>query len=48
MFKFFTPIKANSILPEVKAKFANILMQRNSIMELQAELNSVVNQEVIT
>lgn len=46
MFKFFTPIKANSILPEVKVKFANILMQRNSIMDLQAELNSVVNQEV--
>jgi hypothetical protein len=46
VFKFFTPIKANSILPEVKVKFANILMQRNSIMDLQAELNSVVNQEV--
>ncbi len=46
MFNLFTPIKANSILPEVKAKFANILMQRNSIMDLQAELNSVGNQEV--
>jgi hypothetical protein len=46
VFNFFTPIEANSILPEVKVKFANILMQRNSIMDLQAELNSVVNQEV--
>jgi hypothetical protein len=46
MFSFFTPIKANRILPEVKVKFANILMQRNIIMELQAELNSVINQEV--
>ncbi len=46
MFNFFTPIKANSILPEVKAKFANILMQRKSIMDLQAELNSVVSHEV--
>ena len=46
MFNFFTPVKANSILPEVKVKFANILMQRNSIMDLQVELNSVVNQEV--
>ena len=45
MFNFFTPIKANSILPEVKVKFANILTQRNSIMDLQAELNSVVDQE---
>ena len=48
MFSFFTPIKANKILPEVKVKFANILTQRNSIMELQAELNSVINQECIT
>jgi hypothetical protein len=46
MFNFFTPVKANRILPEVKVKFANILMQRNSIMDLQAELNSVVNQEL--
>jgi len=46
MFNFFTPFKANSILPEVKAKFANILMQRKSIMDLQAELNSVVSHEV--
>jgi hypothetical protein len=46
MFNFFTPINANSILPEVKAKFANILMQRKSIMDLQAELNSVVSHEV--
>ena len=46
MFNFFTPIEANSILPEVKVKFSNILMQRNSIMDLQAELNSVINQEV--
>ena len=38
MFNFFTPVKANRILPEVKVKFANILMQRNSIMDLQAEL----------
>ena len=45
MFNFFTPIKANSILPEVKVKFANILTQRNSIMDLQAELNSGVDQE---
>jgi hypothetical protein len=45
MFKLFTPIKANSILPEVKAKFVRILNQRNNIMELQVELNSIVNLE---
>lgn len=45
MFKFFTPIKANSILPEVRAKFVGILNQRNNIMELQVELNSIVNKE---
>jgi len=46
MFNLFTPVKANRILQEVMFKFANILMQRNSIMDLQAELNSVVNQEL--
>lgn len=46
MFNFFTPVEANSILPEVKVKFANILMQRNNIMNLQAELESVASQEV--
>ena len=46
MFNFFTPVKANRILPEVKVKFTNILMQRNSIMDLQAELNAVVNQDL--
>ena len=45
MFKFFTPIKANSILPEVEAKFVRILNQRNNIMELQVELNAIVNLE---
>ena len=45
MFKLFTPIKANNILPEVKAKFVRILNQRNNIMELQVELNSIVNLE---
>ena len=45
MFKLFTPIKANSILPEVKVKFVRILNQRNNIMELQIELNSIVNLE---
>lgn len=45
MFKLFTPIKANSILPEVKEKFVRILNQRNNIMELQVELNSIVNLE---
>ena len=45
MFKLFTPIKANSILPEVKVKFVRILNQRNNIMELQVELNSIVNLE---
>jgi len=46
MFDFFTPIKANSILSEVKIKFANILMQRKYLMDLQAELDAVVGQEV--
>jgi hypothetical protein len=45
MFKLFTPIKANSILPEVRAKFVRILNQRNNIMELQVELNSIINLE---
>lgn len=46
MFKFFTPVEANSILPEVKVKFANILMQRNNIMDLQTELESVASHKV--
>lgn len=46
MFNFFTPVEANSILPEVKVKFANILMQRNNIMDLQTELESVASQDV--
>jgi len=46
MFDFFTPAKANGILPEIKVKFANILTQRNNIMDLQTELNSIIDQEV--
>jgi hypothetical protein len=46
MFNFFTPGEANSILPEVKVKFASILMQRNNIMDLQTELESVASQDV--
>jgi hypothetical protein len=46
VFDFFTPIKANSILPEVRIKFANILMQRKYLMDLQTELDTLIDQEV--
>ena len=45
MFNFFTPIKANSILPEVRLRFAKILNQRERILELQSELSLTVEED---
>ena len=45
MFNFFTPARANSILPEVRSKFANILNQRERILALQSELNLTIEQD---
>lgn len=44
MFNFFTPLRANSILPEVRSRFAKILNQRERILELQSELSLTVEQ----
>ncbi len=44
MFNFFTPVMANSILPEVRSRFAKILNQRERILELQSELSLTVEQ----
>ena len=45
MFNFFTPISANSILPEVRSRFTKILNQRERILELQSELSLTVEQD---
>ena len=45
MFNFFTPIKANAILPEVRLRFAKILNQRQRILELQSELSLTVEED---
>ena len=45
MFNFFTPIRANSILPEVRSRFTKILNQRERILELQSELSLIVEQD---
>jgi hypothetical protein len=45
MFNFFTPIRANSILPQVSSKFAYILNQREKILELQSELSLAIQQD---
>ncbi|HKR74462.1 MAG TPA: DUF2203 family protein, partial [Candidatus Nitrosocosmicus sp.] len=45
MFNFFTPIKANAILPEVRLRFAKILNQRERILELQSELSLTVEED---
>ncbi|GKS61050.1 MAG: DUF2203 domain-containing protein [Candidatus Nitrosocosmicus sp.] len=44
MFKFFTPVRANSILPVVRSRFAKILNQRETILELQSELSLTVEK----
>ena len=44
MINFYTPVMANAILPEIRKKFANILNQRDKILELQSELNILVEQ----
>jgi len=44
MINFYTPVMANAILPEIRKRFANILNQRDRILELQSELNIVVEQ----
>ena len=45
MFNFFTPVRANSILPQVRSKFAYILNQREKILELQSELSLAIQQD---
>lgn len=45
MFNFFTPTRANSILPQVRSRFADILNQREKILELQSELNLAIEQD---
>jgi hypothetical protein len=44
MIDFFTPIEANAALPDIRKRFANILNQRDRILELQSELNLIVEQ----
>lgn len=44
MFHLYTPFKANEILPQVRLRFANIMNQRNQIMELQSELGYLERQ----
>ena len=44
MINFYTPVMANAILPEIRKRFANILNQRDRILELQSELNILVEQ----
>ena len=44
MFHLYTPFKANEILPQVRLRFANIMNQRNQIMELQSELSYLERQ----
>lgn len=44
MINFYTPVMANAILPEIRKRFANILNQRDRILELQSELNILIEQ----
>jgi hypothetical protein len=43
MFTIFTPFDANNVLPEIKRRFNSIISQRNSIVDLQSELQMITD-----
>lgn len=45
MFSFYTPVKANNILPEIKTRFNFVLKEREKIIKLQSELNSILDEK---
>ncbi|VFJ15466.1 DUF2203 domain-containing protein [Candidatus Nitrosocosmicus franklandus] len=46
MFDFFTPARANSILPQVRSKLVGILNQREKVLELQSELSLAIEENI--
>lgn len=45
MLNFYTPKQANSILPQIKLKFINLLEIRKKIIKVQNELNDIVKED---
>jgi hypothetical protein len=43
MFTIYTPQDANKVLPDVKRRFYHILSQKNRVVSLQEELQSVID-----
>jgi hypothetical protein len=43
MFTIYTPQDANKVLPDVKRRFYHILSQKNLVVSLQEELQSVID-----
>lgn len=43
MLEYYTPQKANKVLPEVKRKFTLIVSMRNQIVDLQEELQRIID-----
>ena len=45
MFNFYTPDKANELLPEIKRRFNLIIGYRNQIVIIQNELNNISSKD---
>jgi hypothetical protein len=43
MFKLYTPQTADKALPEVKRLFENIIMQKNHVVALQEEIQTIID-----
>jgi hypothetical protein len=43
MFMLYTPQTADKALPEVKRLFENIIMQKNHVVDLQEEIQTIID-----